>query len=464
MRMKSGNHEGAAAHAQPARALRFPKRNDTAAFEFSASRAAKHELAVTQVFLFALITATSVAVIFFGGTETISWAVVQIILLAVGVALLLAELRQPVPWREWIVPAALLVWIAVQWRAPFAAVASYDRWETGELFVRLLVYGSAFAAARRVARDDRASQRLIFALLALGLAEAAYGLAQSLAGWQKILWYERVYYRESATGTFVNHNHFAGFLEMVIPFAVARAMAATRTRAGERVAGKAALHLFAAAVLILAVIFSQSRMGLIACVVSLVTLAVVLRLGSRRFAPSATFGVGIILLLLIASAALMLWTGPEPVFERFAQLPAQQAPGAAGGRPAVWADTLRLIGERPLAGVGLGAFAAAYTKVQTVEVNARVDFAHNDYLQTAAELGLPAALLFWAMILALAARTARASWTSASLARRIIALGATGALAALLLHSLTDFNLYIPANGLVFAVVLGLGSGNATDV
>jgi O-antigen ligase len=123
----------------------------------------------------------------------------------------------------------------------------------------------------------------------------------------------------------------------------------------------------------------------------------------------------------------------------------------------VWADTLRLIRERPL-GAGLGAFEAAYTKVQTVDVNARVDYAHNDYLQLAAELGPVAALLFWAMIFALGARTLRASWTAASPARQSIALGATGALAALLLHSLTDFNLYIPANALVFSVVLGLCS------
>jgi O-antigen ligase len=171
---------------------------------------------------------------------------------------------------------------------------------------------------------------------------------------------------------------------------------------------------------------------------------------------------GLILLLLAGSAVLMIWMGPEPVFSRFAALSDQQGPGAAGGRLAVWADTLRLIGERPLAGIGLGAFESAYTKVQTVDVNARVDHAHNDYLQIAAELGVPAVLLFWAMIFSLASRTARACWIPASRARHAIALGATGALAALLLHSLTDFNLYIPANGLVFAVVLGLGSGNGT--
>ncbi len=464
MRIKNGNGAATEAHRHSAQAASFPKWNEADAFEFSATSAAGRRSAAAHVYLFGLMTAMAAAVILFGGTEIFSWAAVQILLLVMGAALLVQQPWQPASWRAWIVPGALLAWITVQWQTPFAAVASYDRWETGELFVRLLAYGSAFAAARRVGREEHTAQRLIFALLALGLAEAAYGLAQYLTGWQKILWYERVYYRESATGTYVNHNHFAGFLEMMIPFAVARAMGMLHTRAGERraqaAAGKAALYLFVAAVLVLAVIFSESRMGLIACVGSLVIMAAVWRLRGRRATTQGSLGAGLVALLLAASAALMLWIGPEAVFDRFAQLPERQGPGAAGGRAALWADTLHLIRERPLAGVGLGAFASAYTKVQTVDVNARVDYAHNDYLQIAAELGLPAALLFWAMIFALAARALRACWTSANPARRAVALGATGALAALLLHSLADFNFYIPANGLVFAVVLGIGSGN----
>ncbi len=467
MRMKNGNRIATAVGVRHAPLSNFPKRNAADAFEFSAPLAPHGHAAGVRIYLVGLITAIAVAVVFFGGTETYSWAAVQILLLGMGVALACEQLRRPaLQSRDWIIPAALLAWIATQWLASFDAVTSFDRWATSEMFVRLLVYGSAFAAARRVARDERSAQRLILALLLLGVFEAAYGLVQYLTGWQKILWYERVYYRESATGTYVNHNHYAGFLEMVIPFAVARALVALPRAGNHRAhgaAGKAAMFLFLAAVLVLAVVFSESRMGLIACVGSLTAMAAVLRRRGRNpAAPRGVLGAGLILLLLAGSAALMIWMGPEPVFSRFAALSDQLGPGAAGGRLAVWADTLRLIGERPLAGIGLGAFEAAYTKVQTVDVNARVDHAHNDYLQVAAELGVPAAICFWAMIFTLATRTARACWIPANRTRQAISLGATGALAALLLHSLTDFNLYIPANGLVFAVVLGLGSSQST--
>jgi O-antigen ligase len=465
MRIKNRNGVTTAAGLGPATEARFPKQNAAVAFEFPSPLSPLGHAAGVRICLVVLMASIAVAVVFFGGTETYSWAAVQVLLLGVGVAQVVEQLRRPaLPWRVWIIPAALLAWAAVQWLVPLAMMASFDRWATSEMFVRLLVYGSAFAAARRVARDARSAQRLILALLVLGVFEAAYGLVQYLTGWQRILWYERVYYRENATGTYVNHNHFAGFLEMVIPFAVARALVALPRAGSHRAhgaAGKVAMFLFLAAVLVLAVVFSESRMGLLACVGSLMAMAAVLGLrGRNSAAPHGVLSAGLILLLLVACAALMFWMGPEPVFSRFAALSEQQGPAAAGGRPAVWADTLRLIGERPLAGIGLGAFEAAYTKVQTVDVHARVDYAHNDYLQVAAELGVPAALLFWAMIFALATRAVRACWIPADRARQAVALGATGALAALLLHSLTDFNLYIPANGLVFAVVLGLGSKN----
>jgi hypothetical protein len=58
-------------------------------------------------------------------------------------------------------------------------------------------------------------------LVALGTFEALYGLVQYLTGWQRIFGYVKKYNLEEATGTYINRNHFAGFLEMVIPFGVA---------------------------------------------------------------------------------------------------------------------------------------------------------------------------------------------------------------------------------------------------
>jgi hypothetical protein len=42
--------------------------------------------------------------------------------------------------------------------------------------------------------------------------------------------------------------------------------------------------------------------------------------------------------------------------------------------------------------------------------------------------------------------------------RRSVLLACIGGSAALLIHSVTDFNLQVPANALLFAVILGIGS------
>ena len=79
-----------------------------------------------------------------------------------------------------------------------------------------------------------------------------------------------------------------------------------------------------------------------------------------------------------------------------------------------------------------------------------VDYAYNDYLQVLAETGV-AGLAFAAALAALALvralRCAPASY---------LALASAGALAAIAVHSLADFNLYIPANARVAAGVAGI--------
>ncbi len=445
----------------------FPFWERPDAFDLHCSCKPQQKDALNKTYEIGLVAAVVAAVGVFGGTETLSWSAVETLLLLLGLTLV-AQWReaQERSWRGWLAPAVLLLLVAAQWLAPIEPIASLDRWATGELFVRLLVYGCAFAIARMLAQDEAVSQRVVSALIVLGVCEAVYGLVQYLTGWQKIFWFEKVYYRESATGTYVNHNHFAGFLEMVVPFVVARAaMAAQRPYSydQEKNSHRAGLLGILAAVMLLAVVFSESRMGLIACILSLALMASILALRRQHlWAPRA--GAGVIVALVALTATLVLWVGPDSVIARFADLPQQEGPRAeAGGRLAIWKDTLRLIGARPIFGVGLGGFEAAYTKVQTVDLGAVVDYAHNDYLQIAAELGIAGAMIFWGIIFALTVQTLRASWSRKEPWRRSVALGATGALVALLLHSLTDFNLYVPANGLVFAVVLGIGKAAAAE-
>ena len=96
---------------------------------------------------------------------------------------------------------------------------------------------------------------------------------------------------------------------------------------------------------------------------------------------------------------------------------------------------------------------------QTEQLDLRFDQAHNDYLQAAAEYGLPLALLFWAFVVWRFFRALFHFFDSRNPRTQGLALGAAAAIFTILVHSLVDFNLQIPANLATFALVLGLAWG-----
>jgi len=187
---------------------------------------------------------------------------------------------------------------------------------------------------------------------------------------------------------------------------------------------------------------------------SLLLLALLIWL-DRRFHPQP---LGLILLFFFCAAGTAAWLGAAPVVRHFQAL-SHDDPLERGseGRLSLWSDSLRLIRERPWTGFGLGCFEFAFTHVQSVELNYTVDHAHNDYLEFAAGLGIPAAAALFLMLFVAEARILSASLLSRSGLARAHALGAFAGVSALLIHGFADFNLQIPANALVFSVLLGLG-------
>jgi len=89
------------------------------------------------------------------------------------------------------------------------------------------------------------------------------------------------------------------------------------------------------------------------------------------------------------------------------------------------------------------------------------DYAHNDYLQAAAELGIAAAAAGLVWVLLIFARAFRAAVSPDKGPNRYLALGLTGGMTAILIHSFFDFNLYIPANAMVFAWICGIAASGA---
>ena len=372
-------------------------------------------------------------------------------------------------WRKVAtLPIALGAWIAVQWLASRIGRIGIDAYSIQTQGLALAADIVAFFVVLEIARDRASRKGFALFLVGLGLFEAFYGLAQYLAGWNYIWNVPRRFYIGSATGSMINHNHFAGLLEMILPLALgfsiyywqtARRGSRRRTwrslaaNLGSSDIAKSFLHLLAAAILFLAIVFSFSRMGMISMLVSLGVMAAVVWIGKGH----SPLPAALILLLIAGGIAAVVWVGVGPVAEHFEQLSRNEPLAGGEGRIALWRDVLALIREHPWTGVGLGCFEHAFTRVQSVQLTYVADHAHNDYLEAAAELGIPAAAILFATFFWLAARSLQASLRVRSSLARSLALGSLGGVTALLVHSLADFNLRIPANALVFAVILGLG-------
>ena len=301
--------------------------------------------------------------------------------------------------------------------------------------------------------DDR-RWLAIWPIVAIGALEAGLGLCQNFGGGvDQVRW-----------GTYVNHNHYAGFLEMALPFAVAYPVALLRrTRSpghSQMAPALAACGVWTLAGLMFAgIVHSFSRMGFIAALSSLCVMGT-LALGTRQLswmARSRKRQIITVSLVAVLALAGFVFLQPDKLIARFALLASTDT--TAGGRTQLWVETIPLIKAYPAFGCGLGGYETAFWKFRATGPLLTDDFAHNDYLQLLAALGLVGFAIGAALAFSVVRSAARGAVGSRDPVARYLAVACAGALAAILLHSLVDFNLYIPANAMLLAWIAGIAAG-----
>lgn len=305
--------------------------------------------------------------------------------------------------------------------------------------------------------SERTARWLFIFLILVGGAEAVYGLYQSLGGHDYIGGYHRGYGR-LATGTLINRNHFAGLLNMTLPLAVGWLLA-NYSRRGRKAQPRSELYAWVWVILLscsfmgLAIFLSLSRAGTLTLVSTLVFISLLLTLKRRSRSRRSLSGTTAWILLFVI-VSLATWVGLDALLSRF---------GGAGsdwnGRRTVFQDSLQLVAENPELGIGPAMYQWRFRPFQTQSARVLFSYAHNDYLQSAIEWGIPGALLFWGFVAWRFYRSVLVFFQSHRPWRQGIALGCSGAILAILLHSLIDFNLQIPGNLMIFCTILGLSWG-----
>jgi O-antigen ligase len=205
----------------------------------------------------------------------------------------------------------------------------------------------------------------------------------------------------------------------------------------------------AAALMLAAILRCFSRMGLTAALIGLCVCGGGMALVSSwlrntgRVRRWAVVGGGGLLFVILG----LIFLSPDQLIARF---------GTSDIRTEIWAESLPLVGAYWLFGCGSGGFESVFMRYKSTDPMFRIDYAHNDYLQRFIELGAAGFLIAAILIAAVVWYARRAALRHSALSGRALAVACLAAIAAILFHSLVDFNLYIPANALVLAWVCGI--------
>jgi O-antigen ligase len=303
---------------------------------------------------------------------------------------------------------------------------------------------------------------LAIAFILSGLFQSGYGLYQYLRNDYHIFSYLNIYNMGTATGTFINHSHYAAYLGMCfpLPFAIASGLTVLRRsstgRIGVRVArtfetqGSQAVVLFTICmILFLGLLFSLSRGGILSAIASLLVFFLLV----FRMYPKLSRKVYFVL-ILIGFVCIALWIGPIPLIKRFSSLSQRYGQQERRG---IWEGTVQICRAFPLTGTGLGTFYQVFPAFRTVPRfnQLLVRHAHNEYLEFISEIGIAAVFVIAALIYAFLRRL-RDLQVEPGRRIKFLEIGLFCSLVCIAIHSFMDFSLRIPANALSAAILSGL--------
>jgi O-antigen ligase len=252
-------------------------------------------------------------------------------------------------------------------------------------------------------------------MLWFGFVVAAVATLQTFTSSGKIFWLFPTEYSDFLMGPILSRNHYAAFVEVVLPIALYKALRRPRG---------SLLYSGMAAVLFASVIASASRAGTILCTAEILVVSALLwrRGGATRGA------IGFLLLrmaiLFLVFTAVVGW---ETVWTRF------WAPDPMTLRREFNISSLHMITARPWFGFGLGTWPTAYPRYAIVDVGLFANQAHNDWLQWTAEGGLPFGVALLSLFL----------WCLRPAFRSIWGLGVI----SVFLHAAVDYPFSRPALG-----------------
>ena len=428
----------------------------------------------------------------FGSNHLIAWginaALLGAMLVAFEAGLVVAGQRHPVaPRRLWWAAAllsGLVAWILFQ-SATWSPVAWHSSiWQLandvlatdpaappligrisvtpdqGMLgLVRLLTAAAAFYLALQLCRDSRRAELMLWAIVVVVTAYAAYGLIQLIFFPKTLLWITKPAYLSFVTSTFINRNTFATYAGIGLIAAIGllidrfrragagrEAPVTHRIAAGLDAAVRGLPLIVAAMIITIALLWTASRAGVVSSLIGVVVLLVlILAMVRRQLLVLSAVGVALVLM------AVALMSYGEALSDRL------ETNSGTDTRLAVTRRTFEAALDALWTGHGYGSFDRMFAVYRDIDfvVHWHWDKAHNTYVELLFELGLPATLAFFALIIGLVALLLVNVIKRQS--KPILSLIALSVSVQVFLHATVDFSLQIQAVTITYWAILGAG-------
>lgn len=364
--------------------------------------------------------------------------------------------------RLWANPRAQLLWPPICWAVIAFACYTVIRYLTAEIeyiarqeMLQVIVYSILFLAIVNNLHRQESAQAIAISLIFLAMAISFYAIYQFAMNSDRV-WYLIKPYPHRGTGTFISPNNLGGFLEMILPLGIAYTLVSRLKATSKVFAGYASLAILAG------IAVTGSRGSWLAAATALVALFVALLFHRTYRLPA--------LVMLITTLGGGIYFGAKSLslHTRFQELQSPSGELGDDSRFALWHAATQLWHENIWWGIGPGHFDARFGKYRPQVAQASPDRVHNDYLNTLTDWGLVGAILVAAALVLL---VLGAFWTWLSIRRSeyglgdqwsgklALVLGASIGLIAILVHSLVDFNMHIPANAIVAVTLMALLTG-----
>jgi O-antigen ligase len=337
---------------------------------------------------------------------------------------------------------------------------SLARGDGFESIMRLVMYGAVFFLAVQLGRDRRKAEKIFWALTLAGTVYALYGLVMHLGGIDLVLWVEKK--STNVTGTFINRNSFATLTGLCLLCATGLYMSGFFNALQSRRTGKdKTLHVLQQAfvrgapllacvlILLTALFLTSSRAGVVSSLTAMLVLTVFLGLMIRMAGRMYQM---LTITMLVAAMGVFFLSG-DGWLDRLTATDLERE-----ARMQRYEQTWQAIEQSPWTGYGIGSYEQTFFMFAD-ERTVTSYMAHNDWLEMIFELGIPMAVLWFAVLGGLGARCLVGFFRRG----RDHVYPMVGFCACVLvgLHSLVDFSLQIPAVAVTFAVVLGVGVGQS---